>query len=479
MQEYVLSMADGRLWIDGAWVQGEHQVEVRAPWDGRLLRRVAQASAAQAEQALAVASGARERLQRQSAGKRREVLEGIVAGLRTRAEEMARSICDEAGKPITSARVEVRRAIEVFRLAAAELTRFGGSIVPVDLTEGTEGLECEIRRFPAGVVVGIVPFNFPLNLGAHKVAPALAVGAPIIVKPPPQAPSAQLLLAEIAQQAGADGAGLQVLTCDNAVAERLATDPRVRILSFTGSATVGWSLKQKAPGRVLLELGGNAAVLVGADADLDWAAERCVAAGFGYAGQVCIKVQRVYVEQKAHGAFLEKVLARTRAVPTGDPADERTVCGPVIDDRSAGRITEWVDEAVAGGARVLAGHRREGRLLQPTVLADVPEQAKAAREEIFGPVVAVWPVADWEAGLRAVDAGQYGLQAGIFTRDLARVRQAFHGLDVGGVIVNDAPSLRSDNMPYGGVKRSGLGREGVRYAMDELTEERVLVTRIR
>jgi len=472
-------MADGRLWIDGAWVQGEHQVEVRAPWDGRLLRRVAQASAAQAEQALAVASGARERLQRQSAGKRREVLEGIVAGLRTRAEEMARSICDEAGKPITSARVEVRRAIEVFRLAAAELTRFGGSIVPVDLTEGTEGLECEIRRFPAGVVVGIVPFNFPLNLGAHKVAPALAVGAPIIVKPPPQAPSAQLLLAEIAQQAGADGAGLQVLTCDNAVAERLATDPRVRILSFTGSATVGWSLKQKAPGRVLLELGGNAAVLVGADADLDWAAERCVAAGFGYAGQVCIKVQRVYVEQKAHGAFLEKVLARTRAVPTGDPADERTVCGPVIDDRSAGRITEWVDEAVAGGARVLAGHRREGRLLQPTVLADVPEQAKAAREEIFGPVVAVWPVADWEAGLRAVNAGQYGLQAGIFTRDLARVRQAFHGLDVGGVIVNDAPSLRSDNMPYGGVKRSGLGREGVRYAMDELTEERVLVTRIR
>jgi glyceraldehyde-3-phosphate dehydrogenase (NADP+) len=472
-------MADGRLWIDGAWVQGEHQVEVRAPWDGRLIRRVAQASPAQVEQALGVAFGARERLQRQSAGKRREVLEGIVAGLRARAEELARSICDEAGKPITSARVEVRRAIEVFRLAAAELTRFGGSIVPVDLTEGTEGVECEVRRFPAGVVVGIVPFNFPLNLGVHKVAPALAVGAPIIVKPPPQAPTAQLLLAEIAQQAGADRAAFQVLTCDNTVAERLATDPRVRILSFTGSATVGWSLKQKAPGRVLLELGGNAAALVGADADLDWAAERCVAAGFGYAGQVCIKVQRVLVEAPAHAAFVEKLLARTKAVPVGDPADERTVCGPVIDDRSAARITEWVDEAVAGGARVLAGHRREGRMLQPTVLADVPVEAKAAREEIFGPVVAVWRVADWEEGLRAVNAGQYGLQAGVFTRDLQRVRQAFHGLEVGGVIVNDAPSLRSDNMPYGGVKRSGLGREGVRYAMEELTEERVLVTRNR
>jgi glyceraldehyde-3-phosphate dehydrogenase (NADP+) len=340
-------------------------------------------------------------------------------------------------------------------------------------------VECEVRRFPAGVVVGIVPFNFPLNLGAHKVAPALAVGAPIIIKPPPQAPSAQLLLAELAQQAGADPAAFQVVTCDNAVAERLATDPRVRILSFTGSAAVGWALKQKAPGRAVLELGGNAAALVGADADLDWAAERCVAAGFGYAGQVCIKVQRLLVERSAHDAFVERLLARARAVPTGDPAEDRTVCGPVIDDRAAERITAWVDEAVSGGARVLAGHRRSGRLLQPTVLANVPEESRAAKEEIFGPVVAVWPVPDWAAGLRAVNAGQYGLQAGVFTRDLGRVREAFHGLEVGGVIVNDAPSLRSDNMPYGGVKRSGLGREGVRYAMDELTEERVLITRVR
>jgi glyceraldehyde-3-phosphate dehydrogenase (NADP+) len=472
-------MADGRLWIEGAWVAGEHQAEVRSPWDGRLIRRVAQASVAQADQALAAASGARERLQKQSTGKRREVLEGIVAGLRARAEEMAQSICHEAGKPITLARVEVRRAIEVFRLAAAELTRFGGSVVPVDMDPGTEGVEAEVRRFPAGVVVGIVPFNFPLNLGAHKVAPAMAVGAPIIVKPPPQAPGAQLMLAEITHQAGADPAAFQVVTCDNAVAERLATDSRVRVLSFTGSATVGWTLKQKAPGRVLLELGGNAAALVAADADLDWAAERCVAAGFGYAGQVCIKVQRIFVEVQAHAAFLDKLLARTKQVPTGDPADERTVCGPVIDDRSAARITAWVDEAVAGGARVLLGNRREGRLLQPTVLADVPEESKAAREEIFGPVVAVWPVADWDAGLRGVNSGQYGLQAGVFTRDLRRVRQAFHRLEVGGVIVNDAPNLRSDNMPYGGVKGSGLGREGVRYAMDELTEERVLITRLR
>jgi glyceraldehyde-3-phosphate dehydrogenase (NADP+) len=472
-------MRDGRLWIDGAWVEGERLAEVRSPWNGEVLRRVAQASATQAERGLATAFAARPRLAAQTTGKRREVLQGIASGLRARAEEMAQLICHEAGKPLTLARVEVARATEVFGLAAAELSHWGGSIVPVDLDAGTAGVECEVRRFPAGVVVGIVPFNFPLNLGAHKVAPALAVGAPILVKPPPQAPSAQLLLAELAQQAGADPAALQVITCDNAIAERLATDARVRVLSFTGSAAVGWALKQKAPGRVLLELGGNAAVVVGADADLDWAVERCVSAGFGYAGQVCIKVQRIYVERPAHEAFLDKLLARVKQVPTGDPAEERTVCGPVIDDRSAERITTWVDEAVKGGARVLAGHSRKGRLLQPTVLADVPAGSKAAQEEIFGPVVAVWPVADWAAGLAAVNSGKYGLQAGVFTRDLVRVRTAFRQLEVGGVIVNDAPNLRSDNMPYGGVKQSGLGREGVRYAMDEFSEERVLVTRLR
>jgi len=472
-------MDDGRLFIEGSWVAGERQVEVRSPWSGEVLRRVAQATPAQAERALAAAFAARSRLAEQSTGKRRDVLEGIVAGLKARAEEMAQLISREAGKPVSIARGEVSRGIEVFRLAAAELSHWGGFIVPVDLDARLAGVDCEVRRFPAGVVVGIVPFNFPLNLGAHKVAPALAVGAPIVIKPPPQAPSAQLLLAEIAQQAGADPAALQTLTCDNTVAEQLATDPRVRVLSFTGSATVGWMLKQKAPGRVLLELGGNAAVVVGADADLDWAAERCVSAGFGYAGQVCIKVQRIYVEKAAYPAFLDKLLARVKQVPSGDPAEERTVCGPVIDDRSADRITAWVDEAIAGGAKVLAGHSRKGRLLQPTVLADVPVDSKAAQEEIFGPVVAVWPVADWGAALAAVNSGKYGLQAGIFTRDLARVRTAFRQLEVGGVIVNDAPNLRSDNMPYGGVKQSGLGREGVRSAMDELSEERVLVTRLR
>jgi len=468
-----------RLWLQGRWAETERTREVRAPWDGRVLGRAAQATAAQVDAALAFAVEARPRLQAQSTGARRRVLEGIVAGLTARARELEELICQQAGKPRALARVEVQRATEVFRLAAAELVRFGGSVVPVDLDAASEGLECEVRRFPAGVVVGIVPFNFPLNLGAHKVAPALAVGAPIIVKPPPQAPSAQLLLAEVAHEAGADPAALQVLPCEDAVAERLATSPMVRVLSFTGSARVGWMLRSKAPARVLLELGGNAAALVGADADLDWAAERCVFGAFAYAGQVCIKAQRLYVERASYQAFLERFLARARLVRPADPSDEATLCGPVIDDRSAERITAWVDEAVAGGARVLLGHERTGRLLAPTVLVDVPEASRVAREEVFGPVVALWPVDSWEAGLQAVDAGDYGLQAGVFTRDLGRTRAAFHRLEVGGVIVNDVPIYRSDNYPYGGVKGSGLGREGVRYAMEELTEERVLVTRVR
>lgn len=272
-------MDDGRLFLKGEWVESERTAEVRAPWDGRLLRRVAQATPAQVDAALAFALEGRSRLQAQSTGVRRAVLEGMASGLVARAQDFEDVICQEAGKPRTLARAEVRRAVEVFRLAAAELSRFGGSVVPVDFDASSAGLECEVRRFPAGVVVGIVPFNFPLNLGAHKVAPALAVGAPILIKPPPQAPSAQLFLAELAQAAGADPAALQVLPCETSVAEQLATSPKVRVLSFTGSARVGWQLKQKAPGRVLLELGGNAAVLVAADADVEWAAERCVAAG--------------------------------------------------------------------------------------------------------------------------------------------------------------------------------------------------------
>jgi acyl-CoA reductase-like NAD-dependent aldehyde dehydrogenase len=465
------------LLVNGTWRAGA-AVEIRSPWDDRPVAKVSQAGPPEVEEALAAATAGRARLSALPTFARRAVLNGMVRGLQERAEEIARTIVDEAGKPIAAARVEVRRAIETFTLAAAELSSYGGRTVPVDLDPATAGYECETRRFPAGVVVGIVPFNFPLNLGAHKVAPAMAVGAPIIVKPPPQAPSAQLLLGEIALAAGADPAALQVLPCPNEVAEQLATDSRVRVLSFTGSAKVGWHLKARAPGKVVLELGGNAAVVVCEDANLDWAAERCALGGFNYAGQVCIKVQRIFVDKKVHDEFVERLLARARALGVGDPARETTVVGPLIDDGAAARVTAWVEEAIAGGARRLLGGDRQGRLLGPVVLTEVPADAKVSREEVFGPVVVVSRVGSFEEALAGVNDSAYGLQAGVFTRDLGRVRQAFHQLEVGGVIVNDYPTFRSDNYPYGGVKGSGLGREGVRASLDELTEERVLVTRV-
>jgi len=469
---------DRKLLVAGQWVEGIGSAEIRSPYDGRVVSRVAQGGPKDVERALAAAFASRERLSALSTGRRRDVLLGMVDGLQKREAELAELICDEAGKPIRAARGELKRAIETFRLAASELPSFGGRTVPIDLDAASAGYECETRRFPAGVVVGIVPFNFPLNLGAHKVAPAMAVGAPIIVKPPPQAPSAQLVLAEIAQAAGADPGALQVIPCDNAVAEILATDPRVRVLSFTGSARVGWKLKQKAAGKVVLELGGNAAVVVCPDADLDWAAERCAVGGMTYAGQVCIKVQRIFVEWPVYGAFVERLVSRVRALQAGDPRDEATVVGPVIDDAAAQRIEAWVQEAVGAGAKLLAGGgSRKGRVLAPALLADVPVDAKVSREEAFGPVVVVSPVETFDDALAAVNDSAYGLQAGVFTRDLRKARQAFHRLEVGGVIVNDYPTYRSDNYPYGGVKGSGLGREGVRYAMDEMTEERVLVTR--
>ncbi len=466
------------LLVEGRWETGESFAEVRAPWDGRVVSKVAQASSEQVERALAFAAAHRLRVGERPTWKRRAVLFKLVELLRAREAEFTDAIVHEAGKPRRAAQTEVQRAIETFTLAASELAYFGGRTLPADLNPQAEGYECETRRFAAGVVVGIVPFNFPLNLGAHKVAPALAVGSPIIVKPPPQAPSAQLLLGALALEAGADPAAMQVLPCSNERAEALATDARVRVLSFTGSAKVGWHLKAKAKGKVVLELGGNAAVIVCEDANLDVAAERCALGGFSYAGQVCIKVQRVFVQRAVRDAFLSRLVARARALVVGDPAGADTVVGPVIDDGAAARIDAWVGEAVKAGARCVMGGLRNGRLLPPTILTGAPADAKVTREELFGPVLVVEPYDDFEDALAKVNDSAFGLQAGVFTRDLGRVRRAFHRLEVGGVVVNDYPTFRSDNHPYGGIKASGLGREGVRYAMEDFTEERVLVTRV-
>lgn len=458
--------------MEGAGVDAVH-----APFDGRALRPVAQASREQIDRALEFAQAARRRLQERSAGRRREVLTAIAHGLERHRHDFVEVIVSEAGKPITAARSEVTRAIETFTLAAAELSRYGGEIVPVDLAPGADGTEAEVRRVPAGVVVGVVPFNFPLNLGAHKVAPALAVGAPILIKPPPQAPGAMLLLGQLALEVGADPAALQVLPCEVAVAEALVTDPRVRVVSFTGSAKVGWHLKTKVKGRAVLELGGNAAAIVCPDADLVKAARRLATGGFAYAGQVCIKAQRIIVDARVWEPFLAAFLAEVDALGFGDPSLESTVIGPVIDLAAAQRIEAWVEEAVTRGATVHRRGARSGTLLGPTVLSEVPRDARVCAEEIFGPVVVLEQVASFDAALEAVNAGRYGLQAALFTNELSAVRRAYRELEVGGLIVNDATTFRSDAMPYGGVKDSGLGREGVRYAMADFSEERVLVLR--
>ncbi|HUB07257.1 MAG TPA: aldehyde dehydrogenase family protein [Myxococcales bacterium] len=470
-------MIERKILLSGEEVAGEGGTrEIASPYDRSLQARVHQASWAQAERALHAAVAARHELARQTAGRRRAVCQGIADRLQARAAELARVIALEAGKPIAAARAEVARAATTFALAAGEVAYFGGEILPGDLDEAAAGYRVLARRVPDGPVVGISPFNFPLNLAAHKVAPALAVGAPIVLKPPPQAPSAALLLGQIAREAGAAPAALSVLPCENAVAERLATDDRVRVLSFTGSARVGWELKRKAArARTLLELGGNAGVLVAEDADLPWAVERCATGAFVYAGQVCISVQRIFVQRQVHQRFLDGLVARAEALQPGDPLEERTVVGPLIDEAAAVRVESWLEEARAGGARVLCGGRRRGALLEPAVIVDAPRSAKIVCEEAFGPVVVVEPYDAFEAALAALDEGPYGLQAGLFTYDLRRVRAAADALTVGGLVVNDAPTFRVDSMPYGGRKASGLGREGIRCAMAEMSDYQVVV----
>ena len=336
------------------------------------------------------------------------------------------------------------------------------------------------RRFPIGPILGITPFNFPLNLVVHKVAPALAAGNSILIKPAPQTPLTSLLLAELLLEAGVPPGGLNVLPCDNRVAEQLVVDPRFKLLSFTGSAPVGWMLKAKCgKKKVVLELGGNAAVIVEPDADLDYVAQRCVTGGFSYAGQTCISVQRIFVHESIVAAFTENLVARVERLETGDPGNERTVVGPLIDPGAAQRIEGWIGDAVAQGARVLSGGTRVGSVVRPTVLSQVTPAMKVSCQEVFGPLVTITPYREFDDVLKAVNESEYGLQAGVFTSNIGRIFQAFEQLEVGAVLANEIPTFRADHMPYGGVKDSGIGREGLRYAIEDMTEPKLLVMNLR
>jgi glyceraldehyde-3-phosphate dehydrogenase (NADP+) len=426
--------------------------------------------------ALASAEASFKDLRGMPAYMRSEMIAAVARAIEERGHEIARVISLESGKPIKDSRAEVRRAATTFQLASEEAKRLGGEVVPLDISPGSEGRFGIVRRFPVGPVLGIAPFNFPLNLVAHKVAPAMASGNPILLKPSPRTPLTALLLGGIVTAAGWPAGGLNIINCTNEQAGRIWKDERVRKLSFTGSAKVGWALKALAGERkVTLELGGNAGVIVHGDADVAAAAKRCALGAFSNAGQVCISVQRIYVDKRAFEEFRERFLSACKSLRKGDPLDEATDIGPMIDEAAARRAEEWVLEAVAGGARVLAGGRRKGNFMEPTVLTDTRPSMKVCSEEVFAPVVSIEPYAAFEDAVGLVNTGRYGLQAGVFTSDLGRVFKAFETLDVGGVVANDLPTYRVDNMPYGGVKMSGFGREGVRYAIEEMTEPRLLV----
>ena len=450
-------------------------VAVRNPYDNRLVAVVHRAGPQEIEAAIAAAVDAFQETRRLPSWQREQILARVAATIAERRDELARTIALEAGKPLKTARLEVERASFTFKVAAEEAKRIYGEIVPLDWIPGTERRVAHVRRVPLGPIVGITPFNFPLMLVAHKVAPALAAGNPIIVRPASQTPVSSLRLAEIVLEAGWPQDGIAVVPSSTEDARPLVEDPRIALLTFTGSPAVGWALRARAGRkRVTLELGGNAPVIVHADADVSYAAERIAWGATVQSGQSCISVQRVYVHASLWDSLVPDVVGSMRALKWGDPLDPDTDVGPLIDAAAVERVQEWLQEAVSGGARVLTGGKRHGRVYEPTVLADVKEDMRVSCQEVFAPVVALFRYDDVSDAIRAAGRSEFGLQAGLFTNDLRVIDEAFDELETGGLIVNDVSTFRVDHMPYGGVKSSGSGREGLRYAIEEMTELKLL-----
>ncbi len=459
------------LLIDGEWVETGDRVEVRSPYSGEVVGRVAKAGAAEARRAVDAAARALE--QPLPAHKRAEILVKVAGLIGRRHEEVARTISDEAGKPIKTARVEASRAMSTYTFAAVEARKLAGEMVPLESAQAGEGKLGFTLRRPIGIVGAISPFNFPCNLVAHKLAPALAAGCPVVLKPASQTPLSALLLAELEQEAGLPAGWLNVLVGPAAeIGDVLVEDERVRLITFTGSGDVGWKLQERAPRkRVKLELGNSTPVIVTADADIETAASKLAANAFSFAGQSCISVQRIYVERAAFDAFVAAFVPKVEALKVGDPADDDTDVGPVIDDDAGTRIRAWIDES---GGEVLTGGEQDG-LLKPTVIANVSDDAKVSCEEVFGPVVVVNAVDSLAEAIERANGTRFGLQAGIFTASLDAAFDAAEQLEFGGVVVNEAPTFRSDQMPYGGVKASGNTKEGPAWAVREMTEERLVV----
>ena len=466
--------------IGSQWRRSESAAPVHNPFTGKVLAEVSQAGPADAEAAIQSTVDATATMGSLPSHARYHILQRIAGSLYDRREEFAQLMTAESGKPITDAKREVSRAVQTFTVAAEEARRLPGAVIPLDWTPGTDQHLGIVRRLPIGPVLGITPFNFPLNLVAHKVAPALAAGNSILIKPAPQTPLTALLLGEVALEAGVPPGGLNVLPCENRIAEQLVVDPRFKLLSFTGSAAVGWKLKAICgKKKVVLELGGNAGVIVEPDADIELATQRCAAGGFGSAGQTCISVQRIFVHQSIADLFTTKLLLQVARLKAGDPNDSATVVGPLIDQAATARVEEWIAEAVSQGARLLLGGKRMGSVLEATVLGHVTPAMKVSCQEVFGPVVTVTPYREFREAIEALNRSDYGLQAGVFTQDIDKIFHAYRRLEVGAVLANEIPTFRADHMPYGGVKDSGIGREGVAAAIEDMTEPRLLVLNLK
>lgn len=470
-------LIDGHF-VGGPCDQGVGKLVVKNPYDGQVIGTAAEGGWSEANTAL---EAARDAFRRSSvtADERRSLLTQISEAVAARSEELAEILVYEIGKPITWARGEVARTAVTFRLAADAVDLMAPRAVELPHDPRANDYTARVARFPVGVVLAIVPYNWPYNLAAHKIAPALASGNAVVVKPSSLAPLSTLSLVRIIHEARCPPGLVNAVVVPSPIAEKMAVDPRVNKLSFTGSPKVGWMLKEKLPNkRVTLELGGDAAAIIAEDADLDWAIPRIVSGGYGYAGQVCIAIQHVWAHASRYDEVRERLAQASRTCPAGDPRDERTVCGPLITAAEADRVMDWIAEAQAKGATVLAGGTREGNVVAPTLLENVSDTAHLGCEEVFGPVLTLRPYDDIAEPIRHINSSPYGIHTGVFTRNDDLAERAFRELEVGGVVIDDFPTLRFDVLPYGGVRNSGFGREGVPYAIEEMTELRSFVRRV-
>lgn len=465
-------------YLAGEAVYANTDLKVTDKYSGEVAYEVPLATPDVLDEAIAAAEGAAEAMRKMTVYERQAVLQHCVKRFTERADELAEALCIEAGKPINDAKGEVGRLIDTFKIAAEETPRMLGETLPLDISPRAKGYRGMTQRVPIGPCAFISPFNFPLNLAAHKVAPAIAAGCPFVLKPASMTPIGALVIGEILAETDLPKGAFSILPCRRDSADMLTEDDRLKLLSFTGSPEVGWALKARAGKKpVVLELGGNAACVVDNDWDLDDAISRVIIGAFYQSGQSCIGVQRLYVHSDVYDEFKEKLVAKTKALKSGDPKDPETFIGPMISEGEAERLHGWIKDALDRGATLLCGGEREGNMLQASLFENVPADCDLSAEEAFGPVAILEPFDDYDTVLKKVNDSRYGLQAGIFTRDLYKAQKAWDELEVGGVVIGDVPSWRVDHMPYGGVKDSGIGREGIRYALEDMTELRLMVVR--